>query len=51
MPLLQATGEYYREEGNRLLTKLDCIQYMKKVSFGIEEKEWLVEYEWFRFFC
>ena len=30
-PLLQATGEYYREEGNRCLTKLDCVQYMKKV--------------------
>ena len=30
-PLLQATGEYYREEGNRCLAKLDCIQYMKKV--------------------
>ncbi len=30
-PLLQATGEYYREEGNRSLTKVDCIQYMKKV--------------------
>jgi len=28
---LQATGEYYREEGNRLIAKLDCIQYMKKV--------------------
>jgi hypothetical protein len=28
---LQATGEYYREEGNRLLAKFDCIQYMKKV--------------------
>lgn len=39
MPLLQATGEYYREEGNRLLTKLDCIQYMKKVAIATEEKK------------
>jgi hypothetical protein len=30
-PFLQATGEYYREEGNRWSSKLDCIQYMKKV--------------------
>ena len=45
MPLLQATGEYYREEGNRLLTKLDCIQYMKKVSFVIKEKAGLVQFE------
>ncbi len=29
---LQATGEFYREEGNRYLAKLNCIQYMKKVN-------------------
>ncbi|CAF0895622.1 unnamed protein product [Adineta ricciae] len=38
-PLIQATGEYYREEGNRLLTKLDCIQYMKKILLLIDDEE------------
>ena len=29
--MLQATGEFYREEGNRCVSQMDCIQYMKKV--------------------
>ncbi|CAF3459379.1 unnamed protein product [Rotaria sp. Silwood1] len=37
--LLQATGEYYREEGNRCLTKHDCIQYMKKILVLIDDEE------------
>ncbi|CAF1220958.1 unnamed protein product [Rotaria sordida] len=37
--LLQATGEYYREEGNRCLTKHDCIQYMKKILLLIDDEE------------
>ncbi|CAM4808242.1 unnamed protein product [Rotaria magnacalcarata] len=37
--LLQATGEYYREEGNLLLTKSDCIQYMKKILILIADEE------------
>lgn len=36
VPFLQATGKYYREEGNRCLGKYNRIQYMKKV---IERKE------------
>lgn len=38
-PLLQATGEYYREEGNRCLAKLDCIQYMKKVLLLLDDEQ------------
>ncbi|CAF3582944.1 unnamed protein product [Adineta steineri] len=38
-PLLQATGEYYREEGNRCLAKLDCIQYMRKILLLIDDEE------------
>ncbi|CAM4870034.1 unnamed protein product [Rotaria socialis] len=37
--LLQATGEYYREEGNLLLTKSDCIQYMKRILILIDDEE------------
>ncbi|CAF3406902.1 unnamed protein product [Rotaria sp. Silwood1] len=36
---LQATGEYYREEGNSYLAKLDCIHYMKKILLLIDDEE------------
>ncbi|CAF4302679.1 unnamed protein product, partial [Adineta steineri] len=38
-PFLQATGKYYREEGDRCLNKLDCIQYMKKILLLIDDEE------------
>ncbi|CAF1225294.1 unnamed protein product [Rotaria sordida] len=36
---LQATGKYYREEGNHHLAKLNCIQYMKKILLFIDDEE------------
>ncbi|CAF0964893.1 unnamed protein product [Rotaria sordida] len=36
---LQTTGEYYREEGNHHLAKLNCIQYMKKILLFIDDEE------------
>ncbi|CAF1013827.1 unnamed protein product [Rotaria sordida] len=36
---LQTTGEYYREEGNHYLAKLNCIQYMKKILLFIDDEE------------